>query len=88
MLWLRLGDSDLPSSTVGTIVEEAGQPVAQYASHVENVVANGFGDARLSRGDQAFELARTAKAFYRYFAGTYHSLAMVLWRSPTFTHGA
>ena len=88
MLWLRLGDSDLPSSTVGTIVKEAGQPVAQYASHVENVVANGFGDARLSRGDRAFELARTAKVFYRYFAGTYHSLAMVLWRSPTFTHGA
>ena len=24
MLWLRLGDSDLPNSTVGTIVEEAG----------------------------------------------------------------
>ena len=86
-LWLRLAHSGLPTSTVQAIVSDAGQPVAQYASHVANVVLKGFGDRRLRVPGQSFELEQTAKVFYRYFADNYHSLAVIPRRSPTLPDG-
>ncbi len=82
-VWLKVAPASLPASIVGLVNSSASSgPVAQYASHVVNLVLPGFGDARMSNGGQAFEFKRAAAAFYRHFADVYHTLSFVPRRSP------
>lgn len=82
-VWLRLAPSNLPASTVRVMTPPgAGTPVAQYASHVVNLVIPGFGDERVLDGDDGFAFASAARRFYEYFADAYHTLAFVPRRSP------
>ena len=88
-IWLRLAHSNLPASTVRVITsEESATPVAQYASHVANVVLPGFGDGQVLNGTQAFAFERAAQTFLRYFADSYHTLALIPRRSPLGSYAA
>ena len=88
-VWLKLAPSSLPTSTVRVLASFAGdEPVAQYASHVVNLVMKGFGDNRVSNGPQAFEFEEAAEMFYRHFADSYHALSFIPRRSPFMSHGA
>ena len=87
-VWLKLAPANLPASTVGVVTpSSSSRPVAQYASHVVNLVLPGFGDARVLNGAQAFELEQAAQGFYQHFADTYHTLSFIPRRSP-FTYSA
>ena len=88
-VWLRLAPANLPVSTVRAVTPTGSSgPVAQYASHVVNLVVPGFGDSRVLNGAQAFELEPAAQAFYQQFADTYHSLAFIPRRSPFASYAA
>ena len=82
IIWLRVGSSALPSSSMRAIDAPSSSPVGQYASHVVNLIVPGFGAARVLGGAQAFEFDTVATTFYRYFADTYHSIAVVPHQSP------
>ena len=82
-LWLRLASSSLPVSTVQRITSTGeGAVTGQYASHVVNLVVPGFGEGQILNGAQAFELEEAARAFYRHFADSYHTLSFIPRRSP------
>ena len=82
VVWLRIASSDLVPSQVDIVTDESGEGVAQYASHVVNLVIPGFGDSRVSHGVGAFDVEGAAKHFYRDFLDTYHTLAFIPQRSP------
>ena len=82
-VWLRLAPSNLPVSTVLPIAStNEAAPVGQYASHVVNLVMPGFDERQVLDGARAFELEEAARAFYRHFADTYHTLSFIPRRSP------
>jgi len=82
-VWLRVAPSNLPASGVRSITPaEGGQVVAQYASHVVNLVVPGFDDARVDPAGGGYALEAAAQAFYRYFADQYQSIAFVPHRVP------
>ena len=88
-VWLRLAPSNLPVSTVQAVTPtEESVPVAQYASHVVNIVVPGFGDTQVLNGARAFEFEKTAQVFYQHFADTYHTLSFIPRRSPFASYAA
>lgn len=82
-VWLRVAPSNLPASTVRRIASaEGGEVIAQYASHVVNLVVPGFDDARVDPSSGGYAQEAASNAFYRYFADQYQSLAFVPHRAP------
>jgi hypothetical protein len=49
----------------------------QYSSHIVNLVVPGFGDQRLSRGDNIFPLEDAARLFYSAFEDSYDTLTFI-----------
>ena len=70
--FLIVGELNLPVSRVETTSDSM-----QYASHVVNLVARGFGNERVAGDDYAFELQEVTKAFYDVFPDVYDSIAIV-----------
>ena len=84
-----LAPSNLPVWTVQAVTPtEESVPVAQYASHVVNIVVPGFGDTQVLNGARAFEFEKTAQVFYQHFADTYHTLSFIPRRSPLASYAA
>jgi hypothetical protein len=69
---LPVAPLNLPVSRVERIHDNM-----QYASHVVNVVVNGFGAERLEGDDYAFALHEVTRAFYEFFPDIYDSIAVV-----------
>ena len=71
-IYLPIAPLNLPVSRMETTSDSM-----QYASHVVNLVARGFGNERVAGDDYAFELQEVTKAFYDVFPDVYDSIAIV-----------
>lgn len=82
-VWLRVAPSNLPTARVRRITSpDGGHAVAQYASHMANLIVPGYDDARLAPIGGGYALEAAAQAFYHHFADQYHAIAFVPQRMP------
>ena len=82
-VYLRVGSTGIPRSLVRQIA-----PDVQNASHVVNLVVNGFGDTRATGGSYDLDLAAVSNQFYQNFTDSYDSIAFIAQRSHLAEYGA
>ena len=82
-VYLRVGSTGISRSHVRRVA-----PDAQYASHVVNLVAPGFGDSRATGRTYDLDLATVSNQFYRHFADRYDSIAFIGQRALVADYGA
>ena len=70
---LRVGSSRIPESPVRQLAADV-----QYASHVVNIVAPAFGEARLGRDEHNFPWATVTRKFYEHFDDSYDTIAITM----------
>lgn len=70
-VYLRMAPAGLPPVQIWRPAADV-----QYSSHVVNLVIPGYGDGVID-DDSAFDLPGVSSRFYRYFADSYESLAVV-----------
>ena len=88
-LALRIGSTNIPTAAFTSVMQRVQlADDVQWAGSVVNVRIPGFGDSRVTDGEQAFGLKAAAKKFYEYFPDSYDSIAFVPQSQAFTTEGA
>ena len=69
---LNMRPTGLPASPITRLTD-----AVQFSSHAVNLWIPGFGDSRVTGGDQDLDLDRVTSAFYQHFQDAYEIIAVV-----------